>query len=124
MSRLDLRNCEEKKMVYCTRCGTKNPDESISCSNCGAPLPSVKSEMPYYRHDHHFHDSYYYYRRRGGGFRLIIFNLIIIVIGLLLLAGMFAYFWPIILVLIGLWLITRAVMRNRRYRTYRQPPSS
>ncbi len=25
-------------MVYCTRCGAKNPDDAKVCSECGAPL--------------------------------------------------------------------------------------
>ena len=24
-------------MVYCTKCGTLNPDTAINCSNCGTP---------------------------------------------------------------------------------------
>ncbi len=105
-------------MPFCTRCGAKNSDESIVCSKCGAPLPSVKSEMSYYRHNHPYHDSSNYYRRRGSRLGLIFFGLIVIIIGLLLLVGitaLFVYFWPLILVLIGLWLILRAVTRSRRY---------
>jgi len=29
-------------MVYCTKCGTKNPDDAKECSKCGAPLYSVE----------------------------------------------------------------------------------
>jgi uncharacterized membrane protein YvbJ len=25
-------------MVYCTKCGTKNPDDAKNCTQCGAPL--------------------------------------------------------------------------------------
>ncbi len=25
-------------MLFCVRCGTRNPDEKKFCSNCGAPL--------------------------------------------------------------------------------------
>ena len=25
-------------MVYCSKCGIKNPDNAINCSKCGAPL--------------------------------------------------------------------------------------
>jgi len=28
-------------MVYCTKCGTKNPDDAKTCSQCGAPLYSL-----------------------------------------------------------------------------------
>jgi len=28
-------------MVYCTKCGTKNPDDAQTCSQCGAPLYAI-----------------------------------------------------------------------------------
>jgi uncharacterized membrane protein YvbJ len=31
----------EVSMVYCTKCGTKNPDDAKNCTQCGAPLYAV-----------------------------------------------------------------------------------
>jgi len=31
-------------MVYCVKCGTKNPDDAKTCSQCGAPLHSTGEE--------------------------------------------------------------------------------
>jgi uncharacterized membrane protein YvbJ len=28
-------------MVYCTKCGTKNPDDAKTCTQCGAPLYTI-----------------------------------------------------------------------------------
>ena len=28
-------------MVYCTKCGTKNPDDAKNCTQCGVPLCAV-----------------------------------------------------------------------------------
>jgi uncharacterized membrane protein YvbJ len=37
-------------MVYCTKCGTKNPDDAEVCSQCGASLYPVRHERErYYR---------------------------------------------------------------------------
>lgn len=33
-------------MVYCVKCGAKNPDDANVCAKCGAPLYSVGSEAP------------------------------------------------------------------------------
>ena len=111
-------------MVYCTKCGTQNPDNAINCSNCGAPLYGAEGR-PYTRQDRRqrYYEEGYGYYRRGSGVGLLIAGLIIIVIGLGLVFGtlslFFQYFWPIIIVLIGAWLLVRGIMRNRRYR---QPP--
>jgi hypothetical protein len=49
----------------------------------------------------------------------LIAGLFVVVIGLVLLTGfaiLWTYFWPIVLVLIGVWLLTWGLRRNRRYR--------
>jgi uncharacterized membrane protein YvbJ len=35
-------------MVYCTKCGTKNPDDARVCSQCGSSLYAV-GDRDYYR---------------------------------------------------------------------------
>ena len=39
-------------MVYCTKCGTQNPDDAVNCSNCGAPLRETPNrEYRRYRYE-------------------------------------------------------------------------
>jgi uncharacterized membrane protein YvbJ len=41
-------------MVYCTKCGAKNPDDAKTCSQCGASLYPVREERQrYYRRYEH-----------------------------------------------------------------------
>ena len=68
-------------MVYCTKCGTLNPDTATACSNCGAPL-SVENR-PYTRYDRRrYYEEGYGYRRRGNGLGLLIAGLFILLLGL------------------------------------------
>jgi uncharacterized membrane protein YvbJ len=113
-------------LVYCTRCGTLNPDNNTNCSNCGAPLyatGATTENRPYTRYERrHYYEDGHYYRRHGSGFGLLIAGLFIIIIGIAALTGFTAfwsYFWPLVLVLIGLWILLIGLRRNRRYR---QPP--
>jgi hypothetical protein len=114
---------EESKMVYCTRCGTQNSDTAANCSNCGAPLFSDQSR-PYTRYE-----RYRYYegttRHHGGsGIGLLIAGLFIIIIGVAALTGFTAfwtYFWPIVIILIGVWILTLGLRHSRRYR--QAPPT-
>jgi hypothetical protein len=113
-------------MVYCTRCGTLNPGTSTICSNCGAPLVSDQNQnRPYPRHEwRNRYDEGYYYRGHGSGIGLLIAGLFIIIIGIVVLTGFtmfWTYFWPIVLVLIGVWILLIGLRRNRRYS--QAPPS-
>jgi ribosomal protein L40E len=103
-------------MVYCTRCGTQNPDSAVNCSNCGAPL--YPENPPYTRHEYH---RYYReeHRHQGSGIGLLIAGLFIVIIGLAALTNNFwviwTYFWPVVLILIGVWILLLGLKRNRRY---------
>ncbi len=114
-----LEGTEEIRVVYCTRCGTQNPDTAINCSNCGAPL-AVTETKPYSAYERRrYYDEGYGYRRRGSGIGLLIMGLFVIIIGVAALIGFadfWQYFWPIVLVLIGVWILTIGLTRNRRYR--------
>ncbi|MGD6808749.1 MAG: zinc-ribbon domain-containing protein [Candidatus Bathyarchaeia archaeon] len=112
-------------MVYCSKCGTQNPDDANNCTNCGAPLQTTSyganpQDWQRPRHHHgHYHDQNY--QRRNSGIGLLIGGIIVVVLGLMLLTGNFGlfitYFWPIVLVVIGIWLLIQGLMRSqRRYR--------
>ncbi len=114
-----FRNIEAKKgLVYCSRCGTLNPDTSINCSNCGAPL-APDGNRPYSRYERpRYYEGQYGYRRRGNGLGLLIAGLFVLILGLSALTGSWAvfwqYFWPVVLILIGVWLLFWGLRRNRR----------
>ena len=111
-------------MVYCSRCGTLNPDTATNCSNCGAPLSTANAQHPPYdwrdQRRQYYRERYGYYRHGGSGIGLLIGGIIILLLALGFFYGVFwQYFWPAILVVIGVWLIALFLIRNRRYR---QPP--
>ena len=112
-------------MVYCSRCGTLNPDSATNCSNCGAPLAAAGSQTPPYdwraQRRQYYHERYGYYRQGGSGIGLLIGGIIILLLALGFFYGTFwQFFWPAVLVIIGVWLIALFLIRNRRYR---QPPA-
>lgn len=109
-------------MVYCTKCGTKNPDDATVCSQCGAPLQMVKKEEEECFGIEH--------RRRcekecfgiphGGAIVTIIIGLIIV------LAGISSFisevykisipWWPFMIILFGILIIIGALYGlQRRY---------
>lgn len=112
---------EKIHLVYCTKCGTQNPDTAINCSNCGAPLYSGEAR-PYnqpYEHRRTYNYQYRYQRHGGEGIGLLIAGLFILIIGLAALTGFtmfWTYFWPLVIILIGVWIIILGLRRNRRYR--------
>ena len=109
-------------MVYCTKCGTLNADDATVCAKCGAPLHGAKEESsPYWRHRHmRYEGEYYGYYRRRGALATLILGIIIIFIGFLylwsVLSGTSIPWWPIILILLGVYILARGIMRSRRYR--------
>jgi uncharacterized membrane protein YvbJ len=96
-------------MVYCTKCGTQNPDDAVNCSKCGAPL----NPAPY--------RSYSRYRAEGdmcfGGRSHIwgiIIGLFIVMIGVSSLLGgnIWDKVWPIFIILIGAIIVVNALRRS------------
>ncbi|HUJ84635.1 MAG TPA: zinc ribbon domain-containing protein [Candidatus Acidoferrales bacterium] len=106
-------------MVYCSKCGTQNPDNATRCSNCGAPLYTVGqnypgSERQYYRHM----EGECFGLPNGGMIVSLVIGLIIILIGIglfLNIYGITVDLWPIILVIVGLLIVIGAVYGRRRY---------
>ncbi len=110
-------------MVYCSKCGTQNPDTATVCSHCCAPLYTVGRQYPGSEQEH--------YRRvqgecfglpHGGAIVTLIAGIIIVVLGLglyLQTSGYIGDFWPIvwpvILIIFGLLIVAGALYRRRRY---------
>jgi uncharacterized membrane protein YvbJ len=107
-------------MVYCSKCGTQNPETNLNCTNCGAPLSGAPPQGYHsYRHEHRHYE--HEHSRRHSGIGLLIAGLIVLALGLTLLYGdwflFWTYFWPVVLVVLGIWLLIRGLMRSqRRYR--------
>ena len=107
-------------MVYCSKCGTQNPDTAVNCSNCGVSLLGANpQDRQYSVHQHRHYDRES--SKRSGGIGLLIAGIVVLILGLSLLYGGFglflAYFWPILLVVLGIWLLMRGLMwSQRRYR--------
>jgi uncharacterized membrane protein YvbJ len=104
-------------MVYCTNCGTKNPDNAKHCSKCGEPLTTGR---------HGYDDDCFGFRDLKQepcfGIPNIIWPLVIggliIIWGLsILFDGYFAFLghnmWALIFIVIGLIIIGRALQRYR-----------
>ncbi|HLN45801.1 MAG TPA: zinc ribbon domain-containing protein [Candidatus Sulfotelmatobacter sp.] len=110
-------------MVYCSKCGTQNPDNATVCSNCGAPLYTVGQQYPGSEREH--------YRRvenecfglpHGGLIVSMIVGIIIIIIGIGLFLQASGYtvsfwpiIWPVIIIIFGLLILLGALYRRQRY---------
>jgi hypothetical protein len=105
-----------KTLVYCTKCGTNNVDAASVCVNCGAPLYGASDKRtPHVTR----YDREYSYHRRGRPLVGIFIGLIIILVGFgLLLSELYGIdipWGPIILILIGVFILVRLLLvRSRR----------
>ncbi len=110
-------------MVYCSKCGTQNPDDAKVCSNCGAPLYTVGQQYPGSEREHYKRvEGECFGLPNGGMIAGIVFGTIIILVGLGLflqasgyITNFWSYFWPFILVIFGLLVLLGAVYGRRRY---------
>jgi hypothetical protein len=123
---------EKTCMVYCTKCGNKNPDDAKICSQCGASLYSIGEPTRQRRRDDECFGTQSRrepYKRvenecfgipRGGVIVGIVIGLIIILFGTsMLLEAIFPDipsipWWPFIIIIFGLLLIIGAIYRMRR----------
>ncbi len=112
-------------MVYCSRCGTQNPDTNVHCTNCGAPLYTVGQNYPGSDREHYRRMENECFGLPNGGMIVgIVIGLIIILVGLgafLQVYGINFNFWPFILVIFGILIVLGALYRRRRYS---EPPPS
>ena len=107
-------------MVYCSKCGTQNTENAITCSNCGAPLYTVGQKYQGSEREH--------YRRvegecfglpNGGKIAGLVFGIIIILVGMGLLLQTYGisvsnYIWPMIIIIFGVLMLVGALYRFRR----------
>ena len=106
-------------MVYCSKCGTQNKDDSRNCTNCGAPLYTVGERYPGSEREH--------YRRvenecfglpNGGAIAALVFGAIIILVGVSLFLqtnyDISFELWPLILVILGLLILAGGLYNRKR----------
>jgi len=120
-------------MVYCTKCGTKNPDDAKTCTQCGAPLYGAGETEP-----QRVEDECGGRRRRGEPYRRVeneCFGIpgagaiVGVAIGVIILAAGLIYFlqqanlipsgvsvWPFAVIVFGILLIIGAAYAFRRRR--------
>jgi len=111
-------------MVYCSKCGTKNPDTNTVCSNCGAPLYTVGQRYAGSDREH--------YRRmenecfglpHGGMIVSLVIGIVIILVGLGLFLqitygisiNIWQYLWPLIIIIFGVLILLGGIYGRRRY---------
>jgi ribosomal protein L37E len=106
-------------MVYCSRCGTQNPDTDTYCSNCGAPLYTVGQRYSGSDREHYRRVEHECFGLPNGGMIVgIVVGLIIVLIGLGLFLqtyGITFDFWPFIIIIFGVLFLLGALYRYRRY---------
>jgi uncharacterized membrane protein YvbJ len=108
-------------MVYCPKCGTQNADDAKFCSNCGADLYAATTEKrteAYERPTRKRMEGECFGLPYGGAIVGVIVGLILVVIGVGMALGynVWNYFWPLIIVIVGVLIVAGAIYGRRRYR--------
>ncbi|MEM4406437.1 MAG: zinc-ribbon domain-containing protein [Candidatus Methanomethylicaceae archaeon] len=105
------------KMVYCTKCGTKNPDDAKVCAQCGAPLYAVSEVEKRKREDL---EQECFGIPRGGAFVSLAIGIILLLSGLIWLLQQVQILpktidvWPIAIMIFGILIIIGAIYGLRR----------
>jgi len=107
-------------MVYCSRCGTQNPDTNVHCTNCGAPLYTVGERYPGSDREHYRKMENECFGLPNGNMIVgIVIGTIIVLIGLSFLLQTYGIkfdFWPFIIIIIGVLIVAGALYSRRQYR--------
>jgi uncharacterized membrane protein YvbJ len=104
-------------MVYCTKCGAKNPDDAKVCSQCGSPLKAV-GDREYYRH---MEDECFGIPHGAAvvgvaiGALILLWGFILILQELNIVPAAVNW-WPIALIIVGILFIIGAISRMARRR--------
>jgi len=116
-------------MVYCTKCGTKNEEGAEYCSKCGANL-GVSREQKFERRAEEWGEQFGKRAEKecfglphGGTIAGLIIGIIIIIVALSWIPGLISpevrevtepLFWPVIIIVFGILIVTGALYGLRR----------
>jgi hypothetical protein len=105
-------------MVYCSKCGTQNSEGSIHCSNCGSPL--IQTAQPRETRYERKTNRRQVRHSDGMGYIGLFVGVIIILIGLFSLLEVYGFdfpWWPIVMIIMGFFLISRwLIFKGKRAR--------
>jgi uncharacterized membrane protein YvbJ len=104
-------------MVYCSRCGTLNPDSAAVCNKCGAPLSVSQVSEPQWSGRRDKYREYSRQQKRSSGIGALIAGIVILLIGLsFMFPGIIniGTWWYFLLIIIGIWLLYVGIRRSRR----------
>lgn len=106
-------------MVYCVKCGVKNPDDAKVCSQCGTQLYQTTHEYRRKREGECFGpEEECFGIPRGGAIVTVFIGLIIVLAGLSsLLSDLYRInipWWPFIVIIFGALVIVGAIYRLSR----------
>jgi hypothetical protein len=109
-----LTNKLVNKMVYCTKCGTKNEDDAVVCVKCKEPLGSHQTVRRERRHK----ESECFGLPHGGSIAGLIIGLIIILWGVTTALGIdFGdYLWAFVVIIFGTLMVAGALYTMSRKR--------
>jgi len=107
-------------MVYCTKCGTKNPDDAKVCAQCGASLYPVQEQERRKRHEEECFkpEEECFGIPRGGAIVGIAIGIIIVLAGISFLVSevykISIPWWPFVIILFGILIMIGAFYGLRR----------
>ena len=100
-------------MVYCTKCGTKNEDDALTCVNCKELLANNYKTV---RRERRRKENECFGLPNGGSIAGLVIGLIIILWGVasVLDIPLGNYLWAIILVIFGTLMVVGAIYSMNR----------
>jgi hypothetical protein len=109
-----LTNGLVNRMVYCTKCGTKNEDDAAVCVKCKEPLGS----HPPVRRERRHKENECFGLPHGGSIAGLIIGLIIILWGVtaVLDIDFGSYLWAFIIIIFGTLMVAGALYSISRKR--------
>jgi len=108
----------KRKMVYCTRCGTKNEDTAVTCVKCGTTLQTGTMETR--RYERKRAEEECFGLPHGGIIAALVIGVLILLWGFFALAEQQGWitrapeFWWLIIIIIGVLMIAGALYRMSR----------
>ena len=101
------------KMVYCTKCGTKNEDDAVVCVKCNEPLVGGQ---PLSRRERRRKENECFGLPHGGSIGGLVLGLIIILWGITSVIDIEFPLWAFIIIIFGSLMVAGALYSMSRKR--------